>query len=527
LISLVGVDRGGVSASQDPESTESDAGDESGRIAQSLEAGEVRRRGAAAIFYVVSWGFGSLLISFLGSVALARMLSPSQFGLVAIGQTVIMLAGVVSEGGIASGFIRGAQGIARPVLRSVNCVQLIIGVTVAVLVSVVALNFGMVGELTALMIWSVPIAGLRTAGRVVLFRELRFRDVSVSDAFGVIAYYVWSISGVALGMGVWAMASGVLVRAAVETSAIATFTGWSLLVPSLRRYRDVLGVIGFGIRFSANWLANVLYQQAQNILFAVIGGVYSLGIWTLAMRILQLPNLIYTPLHQVAFPAFAQLVNSGEDPRPLLERVSSISFGISAIVLPSFLVSLPGLVPAVFGDQWADAVLLFPGLCLAIFIAAPIVAPCMYFLFAIDRPSVVVRATVIGGVAGLSAMAVLMWTVGLAGVAFGTVVTAVIESLVLARVVQKVTGAKVWATMPSLLTVGVVAAACGYAVGLALGYGVAAAIVASAAALAVSVAGCRIVQHEVLREIVHVARRSLGVVFGGQMTKTAETAQGT
>jgi O-antigen/teichoic acid export membrane protein len=494
-------------------------------LARPLEATVVRSRGSAAIFYVVSWGFGNLVATFLGSVVLARMLSPREFGLIAFGNTIALLAGVLSEGGIASGYIRQSHGVSKSVLRSVNGVQLCLSILVAGIIALISSGFGLAGALTALMVWSLPVASPQTGGRILLIRELRFRDMSIAEAVGVAVYYLWSIPLVATGMGVWALATGVIVRAFAITLAVAAFTGWGLMVPSLRAYRDVLRVAGFGIRFSTTWLANVLYVQGQNIVIGVSGGVASLGLWSLATRVMQLPNLMYVPLHQVAFPAFSHLIAAGEDPRPLLERVSRVSFTASAIVLSSFTVAMPGLIPAVFGAQWRDAVLVLPGVSLAIFLAAPIVAPCSQFLFAANRPSVVLNATVSASIAGLCATTALTWAVGLVGAGLGAVVTAVIESVLLARATRAVTGADLWSSMPRLLLVSVGAATTGYAAGAALGYTVFAAIVASVVALAVSVAGCAILQPAPLRDLVHVVRRSMGSVFRsrGADPETTET----
>ena len=67
------------------------------------------------MFYVLSWGFASLVITFFGSLVLARLLNPRDFGLIAIGQTVVTLASTTAEGRIANGFIRQPRGISRPV----------------------------------------------------------------------------------------------------------------------------------------------------------------------------------------------------------------------------------------------------------------------------------------------------------------------------------------------------------------------------------------------------------------------------
>ena len=160
------------------------------------------------MFYVISWGFANLVITFVASLVLARLLSPRDFGMIALGQTVATLAAAVSEGGIATGFIRQSEGISRKVLQSINGVQLLIALTLAAAITPIAMRFGLAGSLAALIVWSLPIVSLQTGGRVVLLRELRFRDIAIIEAIGVITYYTWSVVGVLAGYGVWSLASG-------------------------------------------------------------------------------------------------------------------------------------------------------------------------------------------------------------------------------------------------------------------------------------------------------------------------------
>jgi O-antigen/teichoic acid export membrane protein len=206
----------------------------SSEFAAPLRDVPIARRGTVAIFYVISWGFGSLMITFVGSLVLARLLTPRDFGLIAIGQTVAILAFTASEGGIASGFIRQSEGISRPVLRSINGVQLLISLALAAITTPIALQFGLAGDLTALIIWSLPIASLQTAGRVVLLRELRSGEIAIIEALGLLGYYVWAIAGVLAGHGVWSLASGTLVRAGIATATVGAIIGWGVIVPSLR-----------------------------------------------------------------------------------------------------------------------------------------------------------------------------------------------------------------------------------------------------------------------------------------------------
>jgi O-antigen/teichoic acid export membrane protein len=467
------------------------------------------------MFYVVSLGLANLLITFGGSLVLARLLTPRDFGMIALGQTVALLATAMSEGGIASGFIRRSEGISRLVLRSINGVQLLIALTVATLVTPIALQFGLAGALTALIVWSLPIASLQTAGRVVLARELRFREISIAESASLLAYYAWAIVGVVAGYGVWSLASGMLVRAAASVLTIAAIVGWRVLLPSVKRYRDVVDVIGFGIRFSLTTLTNVLYEQGRNIVIAMIAGTSALGLWALAARVLQVVGLIYHPIHALAFPAFSQYLAAGKNPRPVLERVARLTFAASALVLPAALVATPGTITTLFGSQWADAALVFPGIMLAIFIGIPVAAPCMHFLYAVGRPTDVFKVTLAAVLVNLASIALLLSLIGLAGIGLGTVPGAAIESVVFGHLVRRINGAELFSTMPKFLIASLLAVAGGFAAASAVGNDALGALLGAGVALTISLIACAATARSVILDLLGVGRRSVSIALAG------------
>ena len=60
----------------------------------------------AGVFFVTASGFINLVIGFAGSLLLARMLTPEDFGVVAVGLALTALGGAVADGGLGSGMVR-------------------------------------------------------------------------------------------------------------------------------------------------------------------------------------------------------------------------------------------------------------------------------------------------------------------------------------------------------------------------------------------------------------------------------------
>src|SRR5437868_2587893 len=93
-----------------------------------LPRAEVRRRSLAGIFYLTSSNVANLLIGFFSSLVLARLLTPRDFGVVAVGSTLALLAGAVADGGLGAGVWGLATGaVVRATVQTALILALSIG----------------------------------------------------------------------------------------------------------------------------------------------------------------------------------------------------------------------------------------------------------------------------------------------------------------------------------------------------------------------------------------------------------------
>ena len=135
------------------------------------------------------------------------MLTPNDFGVVAIGSTAILIATALTDGGLGAGMIRRPQPPTRAELRTLNGIQLALALAICLPSVVIALGFGRTGAITAIMIASLPITMLQTPGRTVLSREMKY-DRKLAIDFGAQAsFQLFSVVSVALGAGVWGLAT--------------------------------------------------------------------------------------------------------------------------------------------------------------------------------------------------------------------------------------------------------------------------------------------------------------------------------
>jgi O-antigen/teichoic acid export membrane protein len=389
-------------------------------------------------------GGRALLVLAFGVVAnvlLARLLVPRDFGLVALGTVVLVFGGYLTEGGLGAALIRGAQPPTRRQLAAVNGLQFAATLAVAALVAAAAVPFGTDGLVVATMVASLPIAILKAPSIVALDRRLEYRVIATVDIVEALVFYGWALATVALGMGVWGMATGAVVRALVGTALMARLGPVGLVRPRWD-WPAVRPMVSFGAKVQAATAVAMLRDQGLNVAVAAVAGVATLGVWNLAWRVLQVPGTLFAVVQRVSYPALARLVSAGEDPRAALEQGSAVVAVAGALVLVGLTGFAPAL-PAVLGPGWDDVPPTLLWSSLALLIGAPLTFVGMSYLFAVDAGGAVVRITISQAAVWFAVTLALVSPLGAPAVGVGWAAGAVVSATGYARATRRHSGARI------------------------------------------------------------------------------------
>lgn len=396
------------------------------------------------------------------NLALARLLAPRDFGLVALGTTVLVVGQFIAYGGFSAALIRRRERPTPSELEAVFGVQLGLAAAIAVLVTLVALPAGDDGLVVATMAASVPLVVLRTPTVIMLERRLEYRVIATADVLEGLVYYAWAVGTVAAGMGVWGMATAVVVRAAVGTATVIILGPMKLVRPRWG-WNHVRPLLAFGLKFQAATVAFIAREQLLNVAVAAVAGLATLGVWNLAWRVLQVPSMMFATVGRVAFAALSRLLDASEDPRPVVERSLAVLVAITGIIVVG-MVSVAPALPSVVGSAWEDvpAVLLWSGI--ALLLAAPISVVGVGYLFAAGEPGVVAFATVASTLIWMGVSLPLLDRFGAPVVGVGWIAAAAVHSALVWRwVAARTGGARLARAGPSAL-IAVAAAAGGWSI---------------------------------------------------------------
>jgi O-antigen/teichoic acid export membrane protein len=183
-------------------------------------------------------------------------------------------------------------------------------------------------------------------------------------------------------------------------------------------------------------------DQIVNFGVAAIAGVTVLGLWTVAFRILSLPYLLFESLWRISFPGMARLLETGADPRPVIERSIGLSATLTGLLLAGIVGLAPVAIPALLGTRWTGAAQALPWACLGLMTTSISTASAGY-LFARGDAATVLRTTGYQAVALLTiGLGLLPW-LGLTAIGLGWLAAHVVDGIVIGGRVRRLVGADV------------------------------------------------------------------------------------
>jgi O-antigen/teichoic acid export membrane protein len=283
------------------------------------------------------------------------------------------------------------------------------------------------------------------------------------------------------------------------------------------------GVLRFGAQVQGALVVTLVRDQALNAGIALIAGVATLGVWSLAWRVLQIPFMVVGTIGRIAFPAMARLIHADADPRPAIERGSasvSVLGGVPIVALVAFAPALP----LVLGPGWHDVppVLLIAGL--TMIASAPIVLGSTPYLLAAGASRPVLVAAIVASGLWLAIALALVGTLGAPAGAVGWAVGAAVQIVMLTRETTRRSGAALLSSAGPPTVIAMAAAGLGWLVTKTAGSGVAAGLVGATAGELVLLATLGLVCPGALRDVRRLTGEAAASFIGRRRARPQPSA---
>lgn len=339
-----------------------------------------------------SWG--SQIVSFAVFVALARYLSPAQFGLATLAMIPPFFLVLFVTTGLVDALVQRRD--VEP--GHFSSAFWFISATGFALTGLIYLGADPIAglfrqaEMASLLRWScliVLVEALAMTPVAVLRRDLAFRALALRNLFSSSAGAAVGFGAAALGCGVWSLIAYQIARTTAGTIFAFCAARWR---PSLRyshaRLRELLP---FARPIVAQSLLAFFNGEAPSFLLGAFLGPAAVGVYSFARRPFQvLWDVCITPLVGLIMPTVSRIQ---DDPKKI-DRFFNAALRMTALcafpVFIGFAAVAPVAVPIVFGPQWSGAVMLV-AILTPLAVLAIVDALCVYTILALGHSTLVFR----------------------------------------------------------------------------------------------------------------------------------------
>lgn len=330
-------------------------------LLSSAKADATHRPGVlgASVFSMLT-RLAQVLLQFATVIVLARMLTPSDFGLYGMVTPLIALFLVLRDAGLGLATMQ-SESLTEKQASTLFYTNVLVGFALSALfmfsASFVAGFYGenrltdLIEALSVMFLFS----GVRVQLEALMFRGYRFRSVFILEILASSVALFVSV-GVALsGFGYWALGARQLSYEICYTSSLFIYVGW--FPRSFSMDNETFSLFKFGVNAVLSNCIVYFLRNVDNVLIGWKFGPAQLGPYAMGYRTVLLPiQQVVTPLSRVFIPHLSQ---QKDDPEQF-----AISY-MKALRAMLFFVAPPlcgvwicagELVDILLGGQWHDTV---------------------------------------------------------------------------------------------------------------------------------------------------------------------------
>ena len=389
---------------------------------------------ASRAMRAATWRFATMTIStavqFAVGIVLARLLPPSDFGLIALAFLLAGLATLVANLGLPNAVVQ-RDILTEKHVRVAFTVSILLGCLVTAVVWLAAPLSTFIfdePELPGILrVYSLTfvISGFSNTSGALARRQLDFRTLFFVGIIGyVFGYAAIAIPMAVMGFGVWSFVAGRMGLVFVQAILLLFWVRHSfkpLLAPTELRH-----LLGFGTGNALNEFLQYLARSGDTFVVGRwVGGATPLGLYNRAFQQMRLASdSLGQLLVSVLFPTFARLQS---DPKLFgIAFLWSIELAtlLSAPLMAGMFVAAPHLMVGLYGPNWLGSVqpfqfLALGGVLATLYPLATVAAEALGRVYAVSLRSGIFAAAVVilgiiaipWGITGVSAAVVVSYAI--------------------------------------------------------------------------------------------------------------------
>ena len=306
--------------------------------------------------------FIRLLLQLGITAILARLLTPTDFGLLAMVVVFTNLVMIFRDFGLTAALIQ-RKGVTEEHLSSSFWLNILTGLLLAFLLAALAPAIAyFYGEdrLTLIIIVLASTFFISSFGIVqtALFtKELNFKPLAIIEILAVAISGTVAVVLAFSGFGVWSLVWQQVISSFVIVISLWTLSSWR--PKFLFRWQRVKELLGFGLNLTGFSFVNYFNRNLDNLLIGKFLGSAPLGFYNLAYQLLLFPiNNISQVIGRVMFPSLSAIQDDKSSVRNIYIKGTRYIAAVTFPLMMGLLVVAPQFIMVVFGSQWERSIFL-------------------------------------------------------------------------------------------------------------------------------------------------------------------------
>ncbi|MGY6276085.1 lipopolysaccharide biosynthesis protein [Methylomonas sp. MgM2] len=327
------------------------------------------KKSVRAVYWSSGEVFVRQFVRIAVSVLLARLLTPEEFGTVAL----LYIFADIAHTFIDSGFsvvVGQRRDLTRADESTMYWFSVCMSMTCASLLCLAApyiagfYDIEVLRYLVYAMALNIFVMALGSIHHPLLTKQLQLKKITIITSIALLASGTLAVWLAYRGFGVWALVFQQLLETTISTVLLWVASDWRpafvFSFASLRR------LFGFGGFLMLSSFLNIAYNRAYSVIVGKVYGVADLGFYNRADNARQIPQQALSIfLGRVAFPIFAAAAGDIEKVRRGMQYSIRGVMLINIPIMLGLMVTSEAVIRLLYGDQWLIAVPLLQILCLS------------------------------------------------------------------------------------------------------------------------------------------------------------------
>lgn len=315
---------------------------------------------SSSLFWKFSERFGTQIVQFVLSIIIARLLTPAEYGIIAILMIFISIATIFVQSGLTSALIQ-KKDIQVADFSFVFFYSLLLALLLYVVLyfsaPYIATYFSLPDLVPIIRIASVVLffGAFNSVQTAYASRNMLFRKQFICNFTAALVSGLVGVLFASKGAGAWALVYQQLTLQICLAILLSVVVSWK------PKFKLSITNAGTLIRFGGGLLgANLIDKLYHNLVGVIIGRKYSSTALALFEKGKQFPLILMDnidgSIQAVMFPVYSRCQDNPKDLKQLLRRTISMSSYLSFSAMACLAAAGAPLIRFLLGDKWAECI---------------------------------------------------------------------------------------------------------------------------------------------------------------------------